>query len=98
MILMSIIRQERFTCTVKFLLMQQFSGSSTFWGHNSGHPFIFILGSLELIKALVDKGVDVDFPSDAGSPLIWAAGRDHPKAVKLLLDSGANVSLSRPCK
>lgn len=47
-------------------------------------------GSLELIKALVAKGVDVDSPSDAGSPLIWAAGHDHPKAVKLLLDSGAN--------
>lgn len=47
-------------------------------------------GSLELIKALVAKGVDVDSPSDAGSPLIWAVGHDHPKAVKLLLDSGAN--------
>uniref|UniRef100_A0A7I4DT92 Serine/threonine-protein kinase BSK1-like TPR repeats domain-containing protein n=1 Tax=Physcomitrium patens TaxID=3218 RepID=A0A7I4DT92_PHYPA len=36
------------------------------------------------------KGVDVDSPSDAGSPLIWAAGHDHPKAVKVLLESGAN--------
>lgn len=47
-------------------------------------------GSLDLIKALVGKGVDVNSPSDAGSPLIWAAGHDHPKAVKLLLESGAN--------
>lgn len=44
------------------------------------------------------KGVDVDSPSDAGSPLIWAAGHDHPKAVKVLLESGANVKLSRSHK
>lgn len=49
-------------------------------------------GSLELIEALIARGVDVDSPSDAGSPLIWAAGHDHPNAVKLLLKSGANPS------
>ncbi|KAG0579062.1 hypothetical protein M758_4G070800 [Ceratodon purpureus] len=51
-------------------------------------------GSLELIKALVARGVDVNSPSDAGSPLIWAAGHDHPKAVKLLLKSGANPNIA----
>lgn len=43
------------------------------------------------MKALLEKGVDVDCPSDAGSPLIWAAGHDHLKAVELLLSNGANV-------
>lgn len=43
------------------------------------------------MKLLVEKGVDVDCPSDAGPPLIWAAGHEHLKAVQFLLDSGANV-------
>lgn len=38
--------------------------------------------------------VDVSFSPDAGSPLIWAAGHDHPKAVKFLPKSGAIVSPS----
>lgn len=47
-------------------------------------------GCVELIHLLLSKGLPVDTPSDAGSPLIWAAGNDRLEAVKALLDHGAN--------
>lgn len=47
-------------------------------------------GSVELINLLLSKGVPVDAPSDAGPPLIWAAGNDRPTAVKTLLEHGAD--------
>lgn len=47
-------------------------------------------GSVELLNLLLSKDVPVDAPSDAGPPLIWAAGTDRPAAVKTLLDHGAD--------
>eukprot|EP00252_Welwitschia_mirabilis_P004722 TRINITY_DN15015_c0_g2_i1.p1 TRINITY_DN15015_c0_g2~~TRINITY_DN15015_c0_g2_i1.p1 ORF type:complete len:461 (-),score=133.94 TRINITY_DN15015_c0_g2_i1:57-1439(-) len=43
-----------------------------------------------LIELLLAKGVPIDIASDAGTPLIWAAGHDKPEAVKTLLDHGAD--------
>ncbi|XP_059649307.1 uncharacterized protein LOC132295173 isoform X1 [Cornus florida] len=39
------------------------------------------------------KGVNVDSQSDAGTPLIWAAGHDQPDAVKLLLEHHADPNV-----
>lgn len=49
-------------------------------------------GNIELLRCLISKGVDINSQSDAGSPLIWAAGHDQPDAVKVLLEHHANVS------
>ncbi|KAH9327098.1 hypothetical protein KI387_007276, partial [Taxus chinensis] len=51
------------------------------------------IGCVELINLLLSKELPVDAPSDAGSPLIWAAGSDRLEAVKALLDHGANPNL-----
>jgi hypothetical protein len=51
-----------------------------------------IVGEVELMRVLLEKGVEVDCSSDAGPPLIWAAGHEHIRAVEILLDHGANVS------
>ncbi|KAL0005528.1 hypothetical protein SO802_013089 [Lithocarpus litseifolius] len=48
------------------------------------------IGEIELLKILLSKGVDVDSQSDAGTPLIWAAGHGQPDAVKVLLEHHAN--------
>lgn len=44
------------------------------------------------MNLLLSKGADVESQSDAGTPLIWAAGHGQQDAVKLLLDHHANVS------
>ncbi|XP_023911039.1 uncharacterized protein LOC112022655 [Quercus suber] len=48
------------------------------------------IGEIELLKILLSKVVDVDSQSDAGTPLIWAAGHGQPEAVKVLLEHHAN--------
>ncbi|XP_059649308.1 uncharacterized protein LOC132295173 isoform X2 [Cornus florida] len=51
------------------------------------------LGDIELLRFLLSKGVNVDSQSDAGTPLIWAAGHDQPDAVKLLLEHHADPNV-----
>jgi ankyrin repeat protein len=41
------------------------------------------------MKLFLSKGVDVESESDAGTPLIWAAGHGQQEAVKLLLQHDA---------
>lgn len=43
------------------------------------------------MKLFLSKGVDVESESDAGTPLIWAAGHGQQDAVKLLLEHNAKV-------
>lgn len=45
------------------------------------------------MRILLSKGVDVNSQSDAGTPLIWAAGHGQKDAVKVLLEHHANVCL-----
>lgn len=49
-------------------------------------------GNIQLLRLLVSKGIDVDSQSDAGTPLIWAAGHGQHDAVNVLLEYHANVS------
>ena len=51
-------------------------------------------GHIELMKLLLGKGVDVESESDAGTPLVWAAGHGQQEAVKLLLEHNAKVVVS----
>lgn len=44
------------------------------------------------MRFLLSKGVDIDSQSDAGTPLIWAAGHAQQDAVKVLLEHHADVS------
>jgi ankyrin repeat protein len=44
------------------------------------------------MKLFLSKGVDVESESDAGTPLIWAAGHGQQEAVKLLLQHDAKVA------
>ena len=46
------------------------------------------------MKLLLSKGVDIESESDAGTPLIWAAGHGQEDAVKLLLQHNAKVLIS----
>lgn len=52
----------------------------------------FVSGDTELLKYLLSRGVNPDLESDAGTPLVWAAGHAQPAAVSVLLEHGANVS------
>ncbi|XP_041017619.1 26S proteasome non-ATPase regulatory subunit 10 isoform X2 [Juglans microcarpa x Juglans regia] len=49
------------------------------------------IGEIELLRILLSKGVDVNSQSDAGTPLIWAAGHGQKDAVKVLLEHHANA-------
>ncbi|RVW95979.1 Histone-lysine N-methyltransferase EHMT2 [Vitis vinifera] len=49
------------------------------------------IGDIELLRFLLSKGVDIDSQSDAGTPLIWAAGHGQHDAVKVLLEHHANA-------
>ncbi|KAK8475473.1 hypothetical protein V6N12_076289, partial [Hibiscus sabdariffa] len=48
------------------------------------------IGNIELLKHMLAMGVEVDSQSDAGTPLVWAAGHDQHDAVKVLLEHNAN--------
>ncbi|BBH06711.1 ankyrin repeat family protein [Prunus dulcis] len=48
------------------------------------------LGDIELLRYLISKGADVNSQSEAGTPLIWAAGHGQQDAVKVLLEHHAN--------
>nr|GMD40259.1 ankyrin-1 isoform X1 [Ipomoea batatas] len=78
------------TATANYLLQQEADPSiasemgTTALHHAAG------LGDIELMKAFLSKGVNVDLQSDAGSPLIWAAGHGQQDSVKLLLEHNAN--------
>ncbi|XP_027107369.2 palmitoyltransferase AKR1-like isoform X1 [Coffea arabica] len=51
------------------------------------------IGDTELLKFLISRGVDVDLQSDAGTPLIWAAGHGQQDAVRILLEHRANPNI-----
>lgn len=51
----------------------------------------FLAGDIAFMKFLLAKGVDIDLQSDAGTPLIWAAGHGQEDAVRILLQHHANV-------
>ncbi|KAG2696653.1 hypothetical protein I3843_07G067000 [Carya illinoinensis] len=51
------------------------------------------IGEIELMRILLSKGVDVNSQSDAGTPLIWAAGHGQKDAVKVLLEHHANPNI-----
>lgn len=57
----------------------------------------FIAGNIELLTYLLSKGAEVDSESDAGTPLIWAAGHGQQEAVKVLLEHHANVFFIHHC-
>ena len=42
-----------------------------------------------MVEALVAAGADLEAPSDAGTPLLWAAGSGAADAVGALLRAGA---------
>ncbi|GMI65206.1 tetratricopeptide repeat 10 [Hibiscus trionum] len=48
------------------------------------------IGNIELLKHILAKSVEVDSQSDAGTPLVWAAGHGQHDAVKVLLEHNAN--------
>lgn len=50
-----------------------------------------LAGNIELLKYILTKSVEVDAQSDAGTPLVWAAGHAQHDAVKVLLEHQANV-------
>lgn len=47
-------------------------------------------GNIELLQYLLSKEVDVNSPSDAGTPLVWAAGHGEQEAVKILLQHNSD--------
>ena len=54
---------------------------------------------IEMVKAFLDRGADVDWPDQFGRTVLWRAVRDDNgpdvTIVKLLLEAGANPNKSR---
>ena len=54
---------------------------------------------VEMVKAFLDRGADVDWPDPFGRTSLWTAVRDDKgpdvRIVKLLLEAGANPNKSR---
>ncbi|PHT41066.1 hypothetical protein CQW23_19920 [Capsicum baccatum] len=79
------------TATVHYLIEQgadpatPSASGATALHHAAGN------GHIEVVKLLLSKGVNVDFQSDAGTPLMWAAGLGHEDVVEVLLEHGANL-------
>ncbi|CAL4902523.1 unnamed protein product [Urochloa decumbens] len=57
--------------------------------HSLNYVFSHRAGNTELMNLLLSKGVDIESESDAGTPLVWAAGHGQLDAVKLLLQHNA---------
>ncbi|GLT95156.1 hypothetical protein SLE2022_128540 [Rubroshorea leprosula] len=78
------------TVTAKYLLEQGANPTLaselgvTALHHSAG------IGNIELLTYILSKGVEVDSQSDAGTPLIWAAGHGQNDAVRVLLEHHAN--------
>ncbi|KAB1202840.1 hypothetical protein CJ030_MR8G024953 [Morella rubra] len=78
------------TATAKYLLE---CGASPALPSDSGATALHHaagIGEIELLRLLLSKGVDVDSQSDAGTPLMWAAGLEQQDSVKVLLEHHAN--------
>jgi ankyrin repeat protein len=58
--------------------------------------FVVPPGHSEAVRLLLSKGVPVDPIDHQGAPLHVAIAKDRPEAVKVLLEHGADVSLSVP--
>ena len=48
-------------------------------------------GHLPVVEWLLENGAPVDALSEAGTPLLWAAGSGQQHVVKELLRAGANA-------
>ncbi|KAJ1385124.1 Tetratricopeptide-like helical domain superfamily [Sesbania bispinosa] len=66
-------------------------------GHTATAKFLIDHGAdptiardTELLEYLLSRGVNPDLESDAGTPLVWAAGHAQQAAVSVLLEHGAN--------
>lgn len=51
------------------------------------------IGDIKLLRLLLSKGLDANSQSDAGTPLIWAAGHGQTDAVKVLLEHNADPNI-----
>ncbi|KAA8544896.1 hypothetical protein F0562_019709 [Nyssa sinensis] len=82
--------RQRHTATAKYLIECGANPAvpselgATALHHSAG------IGDIELLEFLLSKGVDVNSQSDAGTPLIWAAGHGQQDAVKVLLEHHAD--------
>lgn len=56
---------------------------------------LFVAGPKKLLLLLILKGAKVDAKANSGTPLQWAASHGQKKAVEILLDKHADVSV--PC-
>lgn len=55
---------------------------------------LFVSGLKKFLLLLILKGAEVDAKADSGTPLKWAAIHGQKKAVKILLDNHADVSVT----
>lgn len=63
------------------------------FGGSSGTVLHAAIGKPEVIKLLLDKGVDIDsFNNSGNTPLIVAANRGEIKTIEVLLKHGANIN------
>ena len=53
-------------------------------------------GNRDIVALLVEKGAELDAPSESGTPLMWAAGSGHSEVVTELLESGADPNAQAP--
>lgn len=68
-------------------------GKADMAGNTALHAAAYQGDTAKLTELLDKKGAVVDVPEKRGfTPLMLAAGNNHPEAVKLLIERGANVN------
>ncbi|HEX5472427.1 MAG TPA: ankyrin repeat domain-containing protein, partial [Lacipirellulaceae bacterium] len=61
---------------------------------SSGTPLMYAVGHMDMIKALVEAGANINERSRLGrTPLMWAANDGHIDVIRYLLKKGANPAL-----
>lgn len=55
-----------------------------------------VTGNRDMVKLLLDRGANIEAPTESGTPLHWAAGSGSQEVVETLLVAGADPNVKTP--